>query len=118
MTRALSHAWVGFREDSHHLRPSVIGRYVRIGRKHFTLLRSGDRNAVFRIVRAGFGRRHSVALPAIERDVELQRLRVKRAVPQLVEGVLRIEGTVIAADAGMVAPDDKVRPAEARKSAV
>ena len=67
---------------------------------------------IFRIVGAGLRRRHPVAFPAIERDVDLQRLGQKRAWPQLIENVLRVEGTVVAADAGMVATDDKMRAAE------
>ena len=101
-----------FLEDRHHLRPAELGRYVRIGREHLTLLRAGDRNMILRIVGTGLRRRHSVTLPAVKSDVDLQRFSVKRAVPQLVEDVMRIEGTVVIADAGVVAPDDQVRAAK------
>src|SRR5262245_47169684 len=67
---------------------------------------------VLRIMGTGLGRLPSVALAAIKGDVDLQRSRVKRTVPQLVEDVMRIEGTVVIADAGVVAPDDQMRAAE------
>src|SRR5262245_44834987 len=67
---------------------------------------------MFRTVRAGLRRRHSVTFPTVESDVDLQRLDMKRAVPQLIEDVMRIERTVIVADAGVVAPDDEVGAAE------
>ena len=67
---------------------------------------------IFRIVRAGFSRRHAIALAAIKRDVDLQRLGVKRAGPKLVENVLQIVGTVVVADTGMIASDNKMRTAE------
>ena len=65
-----------------------------------------------RIVRAGFRRRHAVALPAIERDVDFQWLGQQRARPKLIEDVMGIKGAVVTADAGMVAPDDQMRAAE------
>src|ERR1700686_2037140 len=37
---------------------------------------------------------------------------MKCAGPQLIEDVMRIEGAVVVADAGMVSPNDKVRAAE------
>src|SRR5262249_35031746 len=71
-----------------------------------------DRNVMLRIVGTGLRCRHSVALAAVESDVDFQRLGDKSAVPQLIEHVVRVERTVVAADAGMVAPDDKMRAAE------
>src|SRR5262249_17292722 len=62
--------------------------------------------------RAGFSRRHAVAFAAIKRDVDLQRLGVKRARPELVEDGLRIIGAVIVADTGMIASDNEMRTAE------
>src|SRR5262249_17328982 len=67
---------------------------------------------MLRIVGTGLRRRHSITLAAVKSDVDLQRLGKKCAVPQLIEDVMRVEGTVVVADAGMVAPDDKVRAAE------
>ena len=67
---------------------------------------------MFRIVGTGLACRHSVTLAAVEGDVDLQRSGLKRAVPQLVEDVMGIEGTVVVADPGMVAPDDQMRAAE------
>src|SRR5215831_782133 len=67
---------------------------------------------MLRIVRTGFRRRHSVTLAAVESDVDLQRFGSKRAVPQLVEDVMRIERAIVIADPGMVAPNDKVRATE------
>jgi putative ABC transport system substrate-binding protein len=67
---------------------------------------------MLRIVGTGLRRRHSVTLSAVKSDVDLQRLGMKCASPQLIEGVMHIEGTIVIADAGMVAPDDKVRAAE------
>src|SRR5260370_435578 len=103
-----SQACVVLLEDRHHLRPAKLGWYVRIGREHLTLLRARDRNVMLGIVGTGLRRRHSVALPAVKSDVDLQRLGMKCTRPQLIEDVMRIEGTVVVADAGRVAPDDKV----------
>ncbi len=61
---------------------------------------------MFRIVGTALGRRHSGALAAVKRDVDLQRSGMECAVPQFIEHMMGIEGTVIVADAGMVAPDD------------
>src|SRR6185312_1561719 len=67
---------------------------------------------MLRIVRTGLRRRHAVTLPAIKGDVDLQRFGEECAVPQLVEDVLRVEGAIVAANAGVVASDDQVRAAE------
>src|SRR5262249_56145700 len=99
-------------EDRHHLRPTKLGRYLRVGGEHFTLLGAGDRNVMLRIVGTGLRRRHSVALPAVKSDVDLQWLGMKCAGPQLIEDVMRIEGAVVVADAGMVAPDDNFGTAQ------
>src|SRR5262249_20680466 len=48
----------------------------------------------------------------IKSHIDLQRLGMKCTRPQLIEDVMRIEGAVVVANAGMVAPDDKVRTAE------
>src|SRR5260370_18381683 len=95
-------------DDRQHLRPANRGWYARIGREHLTLLRARDRNMMLGIVGTGLRRRHSVALPAVKSDVDLQRLGMKCPRPQLIEDVMRIEGTVVVADAGVVATDDKV----------
>src|SRR5260370_28628558 len=94
-------------DDRHHLRPAKLGWYVRIGREHLTLLRARDRNVMLGIVGTGLRRRHSVALPAVKSDVDLQRLRMKCTRPQLIEDEMGIEGTVVVADAAVVAPDAK-----------
>src|SRR6516165_1590886 len=67
---------------------------------------------MLRIVRTGLRRRHSVTLAAIKSDVDLQRLGNKCALPQLIEDVVRVEGTVVVADTGMVSPVNKMRAAE------
>src|SRR5260370_38517742 len=107
-----SQACVVLLEDRHHLRPAKLGWYVRIGREHLTLLRARDRNVMLGIMGTGLRRRHSVALPAVKSDVDLQRLGMKGTRPQLIEEVMRIEATLLVAHAGVVAPDDKVRTAE------
>src|SRR5258708_27153276 len=112
MLACRSQACVVLLEDRHHLRSAKLGWYVRIGREHLTLRRARDRNVMLGIVGTGLRRRHSVALPAVKSDVDLQRLGMKCTRPQLIEDVMRIEGTVVVADAGVVAPDDKVPTAE------
>src|SRR4029078_5666047 len=67
---------------------------------------------VLRIVRTGLCGRHSVTLATVESDINLQRLGKKRARPQLIEDVVGVERTVIVANAGVVAPDDKMRTTE------
>ena len=67
---------------------------------------------VLRIMRTGLCGRHSVTLATVESDINLQRLGEKRSRPQLIEDVVGIEWTVIVANAGVVAPDDKMRTAE------
>ena len=64
---------------------------------------------MFWVVGTGLRRRHSATLPAIKSDVNLQRFSSKRAIPQLIEDVMGVEGTIVVADAGMVTPYDKVR---------
>src|SRR5579863_7834799 len=67
---------------------------------------------MLRVVGTSLRRRHSVTLAAVKSDVDLQWLSKKRTVPQLIEDVMRVEGTIVVADASMVAPDDKVRATE------
>src|SRR5215472_2353764 len=99
-------------EDRHHFRPAEFRRDFGIARQHFALLRARDGDVIFRIVRAGFSRRHAIAFAAIKRDIDLERLGAERAGPELVEDGLGIVGAIIIADAGMIAPDDQMRAAE------
>ena len=67
---------------------------------------------IFRIMWTGFGRRHSITLFAVKRDVDFQRFRKQCTIPQFIENVMCIERAVIIAYAGMVATDDQVRATE------
>src|SRR5260370_26337185 len=104
MLACRSQACVVLLEDRHHLRPAKLGWYVRIGREHLTLLRARDRNVMLGIMGTGLRRRHSVALPAVKSDVDLQRLGMKCTQAQLIQDVMRIERTVEVAAAGVAAP--------------
>src|SRR5262245_32158062 len=64
---------------------------------------------MLRIVRTGLSSRHSVALPAVKRDVELQRLGLECALPELIKDIVRIKGPVIITNAGVVASDNEMR---------
>src|SRR5262245_21399810 len=105
-------AGVVFLQDCHYLRATEFGRNVRVTRAHFALLRTGDRNVILGIMWTRLRRRHSVALPAVKGDVDLQRLGQKGAGPQLIEDMMRVKGGVVAADSGMIAPHDQMRAAE------
>src|SRR3954452_21865847 len=64
---------------------------------------------MLRIVRACLRCRHPVAFAAVKSDVDLESPGLKCTVPKLIEDVMGIEGTIIAADSRVVAPDDEVR---------
>src|SRR5918992_584202 len=66
---------------------------------------------MFLAVRARSARSHAVAAVAPERDVHLERTRLERSRRDLVEDLVRVEGPVVAADAGVVAPDNEMRAA-------
>src|SRR5262249_25572817 len=64
---------------------------------------------MFRTVRTSLCSRHSITLAAVERDVELQRFGLDRALPELVKDAVRIEGAIVIANASVIAPDNEMR---------
>src|SRR5271165_1580704 len=93
-------------QDGDHFRPTELGRDLLALRQHLALACAGDREMVLRIVRAGLAGSHAAAPVAIERHIDLERLAGKRTLPELVEDVLGIERTIVAANPRVVAPND------------
>ena len=79
--------------------------------EHLAHHRAGEEHVRLAVVRARLARRHRAADLAVEGVLEHHRLDAERDRVELVEDRLRVVGAVVAADAGVVAPDDEVRAA-------
>src|SRR5262249_14484872 len=99
-------------EDHEHLGTAEVVRYLAAFGQHLPQHSAADDDAILDIVRARLERRHAVAPHAIEGPVDLERLQLERIRRDLVEDLLRVEGTVEVPDAGMIASDDQVATAE------
>ena len=89
----------------------MIGHVLALG-EHLPELGAGQHEPVFLAVGAGPHGGHAVALEAVERMVDLERLGLERALRDIVEDLLRVKGAVVVAHAGMVTADDQVAAAE------
>ena len=108
----LGEAGIVLLEDLEHFGAAeMIGNVLALG-EHLPKLGAGQHEPVFLAVGAGPHGGHAVALVAVERPVDLERLGFERALRDLVEDLLCVEGAVVVAHAGMVAADDQVAAAE------
>ena len=98
-------------QNFHHLGARELRRDVGALAEHAALVGAGNMDLVFLAMRAGFRRRHAIALGAVKGDIDFQGLSEQRICVDLIKDVMRIERPVVVADTGMVAPDNQMRAA-------
>src|SRR5919107_6406437 len=86
-----------------------LGRRILAFGEHLPYLRPREEDVELRVVRAGLGGAHTLALRAEERVLEEEGGDPEFLGLELFEDVLGVVGAVVAADAGVVAAHDEVR---------
>ncbi len=94
-----------------HLGPAEFRRDVGALEQRLAQLGAREQQPVGVAVRTGPLGGHAAAAVAPECPVDFHRHDLQRASRDLVEDVLRVEGAVVVADAGMIASDDEVAAA-------
>ena len=98
-------------QDLGDLGTRELARQAAAGAQDLAHLRARQLEARLAAVGAGARRGERVARQAIERRLEAQRRHADLLGREAVEDLLRVVGSVVGADAGMVAADDQVRDA-------
>src|SRR4030042_1872203 len=99
-------------ENIEYFLPAEFGRNVAPFRKGLPKRCPAQHDTILLAVWTGLHRRHVAALAAVERPIDRQHLALQSTLPQIVIGLLRIEGPVVVAHSRMVAPDNHVRATE------
>ena len=102
---ACVHRRVKLAQHLEYFGPAEFRRHGTAFGQPFAKFCPGDEQTMLLVVRARAGRSHAAARIAPERPVDLERLRLKRAVRNFVEDAMRVERAVLVADPGMIAAD-------------
>src|ERR1051326_2573319 len=94
------------------LSAAELFRYLLPPREHFAQTGARDGEAVLGAVGTGSTGRHALALVAVERHVDFQRLDRDAALRNLVENMLRVERTVIVSEPSGITAEHEDRAAE------
>src|SRR3954451_13515978 len=93
--------------DQHlrNLGPGELDRRQLACGQHLANLRTAEEDVILRLVRARLRARHGAALAAPEGVLEEHRLDIQLVGFEVLEDQLRVVGSVVVADAGVIAPD-------------